>query len=104
MRSLTEDGGTSHARLEWIGAAGDKDKVGADEVLLGVLGALPGITRSPLTRAGHEELEVSLEGSGNWATVRRTPGQEHVEVVRYWEPDSGWGDVEDSVYSYRREH
>lgn len=97
VRSLSEAGGTSHARLEWIGASGDK--VAADEVLLGVLGALPGITRSSLTRAGHEELEVSLEGSGNWATVRRTPGQDHVEVVRYWEPDPGWGDVDDSVYS-----
>ncbi len=97
MRSLTEDGGTTHALLEWIGTAGDK--VGADEVLLGVLGALPGITRSSLTRAGHEELEVSLEGSGNWATVRRTPGQDDVEVVRYWKPDPGWGDVDDSVYS-----
>jgi hypothetical protein len=39
--SLTEDGGTTHATLEWIGAAGDK--VGSDDVLLGVLGAVDGL-------------------------------------------------------------
>jgi len=81
---MREDGGTSYVRLQWIGASGDR--VGSDDVLLDVLGALPGVWKSELTRSGpvpgEEVLTVRLEGYGNWATVSRKPGRDDVEVVR----------------------
>lgn len=89
VQSMREDGGTCHVRLQWIGASGDR--VGSDDVLLDVLGALPGVWKSELQRSGlvpgEEVLTVRLEGYGNWATVSRKPDRDEVEVVRYWEPE-----------------
>jgi hypothetical protein len=96
--SQTEDSGTTHVRLQWIGAAGDQ--VGSDDVLLGVLGAVPGVTDSSLTRsAGREVLEMRLEGRGNSATVSRASGSQQAEVTRYREPDPGWDATGDDVYA-----
>jgi hypothetical protein len=87
--STRDDGGTTHVRLQWIGASGDR--VGADDVLLDALGALPGVWKSEVTRSspvsGEEVLTVRLAGHGNGATVTRRPGSDDVEVVRYREPD-----------------
>jgi hypothetical protein len=91
-------GQTTHVRLRWIGASGDR--VGSDDVLLDVLGALPGVWKSEVTRSslvsGEEALTVRLEGYGNWATVTRRPGSDEVRVVRYWQPepdpDATWND------------
>lgn len=99
--SQEQRGETTHVRLGWIGASGDK--VGSDDVLLGVLGAVPGITESSLTRTGNrEELKVRLEGNGNSATVTRGAGAEKVEVTRYWEPAPGWDRLNDSEWSQYR--
>ncbi len=99
--SQEERDGTTHVRLRWIGARGDR--VGSDALLVTVLGAVPGVQRSVLTRsptAPHEEtLEVRLGGK-DWATAARVPGAAQVEVVRYWAPDPGWGDTDDSVHSH----
>jgi hypothetical protein len=99
--SMREDGGTSHVRLQWIGASGDR--VGSDDVLLGVLGALPGVWKSEVTRSalvsGEEELTVRLEGYGNWATVSRKPDRDEVEVMRYWEPEPDPNAKDDSPYT-----
>jgi hypothetical protein len=87
--SQEQHGETTHVRLRWLGASGDR--VGSDDVLLDVLGALPGIWKSELTRSalasGEEELTVRLQGNGNWATVTRSPGSDEVRVVRYWDPE-----------------
>lgn len=84
-------------RLQWFGASGDR--VGSDPLLLSVLGAVPGVVHSSLTRsAGQEVLELRL-GREDWATVTRVPGAETVEVVRYWAWDSDWDARGDDEYS-----
>ena len=96
--SQEQRGETTHVRLRWIGASGDR--VGADELLLAALGAVPGVVHSSLTRsAGSEELELRLGGE-NWATVTRSSGSHQVEVVRYWAPDPDWGAKGDDVYAH----
>src|SRR3954453_6967868 len=95
---MAEDGGTTHVLMQWIGAAGDR--VGSDDVLLGVLGAVEGIWRRELTRSpdGSETLTVRLPGDGNWAQATRAAGADTVVVQRYFTPDydpnarddSGW--------------
>ena len=96
--SQEQRGETTHVRLRWIGASGDR--VGADELLLAALGAVPGLVHSSLTRsAGSEELELRLGGE-NWATVTRSSGSNQVEVVRYWAPDPDWGAKGDDVYAH----
>jgi hypothetical protein len=95
--SMREEGRTSHVRLQWIGASGDR--VGSDPLLLAVLGTTPGVVHSALTRsAGQEVLELRLGGE-DWATVTRTPGSETVQVVRYWELDPDWDARGDDEYS-----
>jgi hypothetical protein len=96
--SQEQHGETTHVRLRWIGASGDR--VGSDDVLLDVLGALPGVWKSEVTRSalvsGEEELTVRFAGYGNWATVTRRPGSDDVRVVRYWtpepDPNAKWND------------
>lgn len=99
--SIREDSGTSHVRLQWVGASGDR--VGSDDVLLGVLGALPGVWKSELQRSasvsGEVVLTARLEGYGNWATVSRRPDRDDVEVVRYWEPAPDPDAKDDSPYT-----
>ena len=96
--SQEQRGETTHVRLQWIGASGDH--VGSDTVLLGVLGALPGVWHSELTRTGEREvLEVRLEGYGNSATISRWTGSDDVEVVRYWEPEPDPNAKDDSVWT-----
>jgi hypothetical protein len=86
--SQEERDGTTHVRLQWFGASGDR--VGSDPLLLSVLGAVPGVVHSSLERsAGQEVLELRL-GRDDWATVTRVPGAETVEVVRYWALDPDW--------------
>ncbi|WP_409332333.1 hypothetical protein [Trujillonella humicola] len=94
--SLEERDGTTHVRLRWIGASGDR--VGSNPLLLSVLAAAPGVVDSSLTRAaGQEELELRLGGDER-ATVTRKLGADTVTVTRYWEPgpssnsvwDDGW--------------
>jgi hypothetical protein len=95
--SQEERDGTTHVRLRWFGASGDR--VGSDPLLLAVLGAVPGVVHSSLKRsAGEEVLELRL-GREDWATVTRTPGSETVEVVRYWAWDSDWDARGDDEYS-----
>jgi hypothetical protein len=95
--SQEERDGTTHVRLEWFGASGDK--IGSDPLLLAVLGAVPGVVHSSLKRsAGEEVLELRL-GREDWATVTRTPGSETVGVVRYWAWDSDWDARGDDEYS-----
>ena len=98
--SQEERDGTTHVRLRWIGASGDK--VGSDHLLLAVLGAVPGVVGSSLTRstaAPHAEtLELRLGGE-DWATVMRVPSAETVEVVRYWAWDPDWNSRGDDEYS-----
>lgn len=99
--SQEQRGETTHVRLQWIGASGDR--AGSDAVLLAVLGALSGITHSSLTRTGdREELEVRLEGYGNSATISRWAGSDDVEVVRYWEPEPDPNAKDDSVWTQDR--
>ncbi|MGY1680636.1 hypothetical protein [Geodermatophilus sp. SYSU D01176] len=96
--SQEQRGETTHVRLRWIGASGGR--VGADELLLAALGAVPGVVHSSLTRsAGSEELELRLGGE-NWATVTRSSGSNQVEVVRYWALDPDWGAKGDDVYAH----
>ncbi|MGY1640851.1 hypothetical protein ACI782_06910 [Geodermatophilus sp. SYSU D00703] len=95
--SQEQRGGTTHVRLRWIGASGDR--VGWDAVLLGVLGAVPGVSVSSLTRtAGDEVLELRLGGEDS-ATVTRSAGSDEVEVVRYWAPELGWAAKGDDPYT-----
>ena len=71
--SQEERDGTTHVRLQWFGASGDR--VGSDPLLLAVLGAVPGVVHSSLTRsAGQEVLELRLGGE-DWATVTRDAGR-----------------------------
>jgi hypothetical protein len=99
--SQEQHGETTHVRLRWIGASGDR--VGSEDVLLDVLGALPGIWKSEMTRSalvsGEEELTVRLQGNGNWATVTHTPGSDEVRVVRYREPEPDPDAKDDSPYT-----
>jgi hypothetical protein len=93
----TEDrDGTTHVRLRWIGASGDS--VGSDPLL----GAVPGVVHSALTRstaAPHAEtLELRMGGEDS-ARVTRLPGAGTVEVVRYWELDPDWAARSDDEYS-----
>jgi hypothetical protein len=100
--SVEEVGGTTHARLQWIGAAGDK--VGSDEVLLDLLVALENVGRSELTRVGRsEKLTVDLPGDGNWAQVTREPEADYVEVQRYWQPVDDPYAKDDSEYTQWRQ-
>ncbi|MGY1753814.1 hypothetical protein [Blastococcus sp. SYSU D01042] len=98
--SQEERDGTTHVRLRWFGASGDR--VGSDPTLLAVLGAVPGVVHSALTRsptAPHAEtLELRLGGE-DWATVTHAPGAETVEVVRYWEWHADWDATGDDEYS-----
>jgi hypothetical protein len=99
--SHEQRGETTHVRLQWFGASGDR--VGSDAVLLAVLGALPEVSYSSLTRSGKREvLEVRLEGYGNSATVSRWSGSDDVEVVRYWEPEPDSNAKDDSVWTQDR--
>jgi len=100
--SMEDVGSTTHVRLEWMGAAGDK--VGSDPLLLDVLGTVDGVTRSSLTRSlrDWEKLEIGLPGYGNSATVTRKAGAEEVEVVRYWEPPYDPNAKDDSPYTQHR--
>jgi hypothetical protein len=96
--SMREDGGTSHVRLQWIGASGDR--VGSDDVLLGALGALPGVWKSELERsATGEVLDVRLAGYGNSAKVTRSTGSGDVQIERYWEPEPDPNAKDDSPYT-----
>jgi hypothetical protein len=97
--SLTEDGGTTHATLEWIGAAGDK--VGSDDVLLGVLGAVDGLWKSDLTHpfGTLEKLTLHLPGDGNWATVERRQGEPQATVQRYYTPEPDPDAKDDSEWT-----
>ncbi|MGY1592269.1 hypothetical protein ACI79D_09870 [Geodermatophilus sp. SYSU D00708] len=95
--SQEQRGGTTHVRLRWIGASGDR--VGSDELLLSVLGAVPGVVHSSLTRStGREVLELRLGGEDS-ATVTRTADSAAVEVDRCWAPDPGWAAKDDSEWS-----
>jgi hypothetical protein len=89
--------GTTHVRLRWIGASGDR--VGSDPLLVAVLGGVPDVAHSSLTRSARQEvLELRLGGEDS-ATVTRVPGAETVEVVRYWELDPDWDARGDDEYS-----
>lgn len=95
--SQVERDGTTHVRLEWFGASGDR--VGSDPLLLAVLGAVPGVLHSALARAASaEELELRLAGE-DWATVTRDAGSESAKVVRYWALDPDWAARGDDEYS-----
>jgi hypothetical protein len=95
--SQQERDGTTHVRLRWIGASGDR--VGSDPLLVLMLGAVPGVVHSSLTRsAGREVLELRLGGE-DWATVTRVPGAGTVTVVRYWAWDPDWDARGDDEYS-----
>lgn len=95
--SQEERDGTTHVRLRWFGASGDR--VGSDPLLLPVLGSVLGVVHSSLKRsAGEEVLELRL-GREDWATVTRTPGSETVGVVRYWAWDSDWDARGDDEYA-----
>jgi hypothetical protein len=98
--SQEERDGTTHVRLKWYGASGDK--AGSDPLLLAVLGAVPGIVDSQLTRsiaAPHAEtLELRLGGEDS-AEVTRVPGETSVKVVRYWQLDPDWAAKSDDEYS-----
>jgi hypothetical protein len=86
--SQEDRNGTTHVRLRWIGASGDR--IGSDPLLVAVLGAVPRVAHSSLTRsAGQEVLELRLGGEDS-ATVTREASSKTVEVVRYWELDPGW--------------
>ncbi|QXG76721.1 hypothetical protein KUM42_03990 [Modestobacter sp. L9-4] len=88
LLSVDEVGGTTHARLQCIGAIGDR--VGSDDVLLDVLAAVDSVGGSELGRVGgqSETLTVHLPGRGNWAEViRESSAAEEVEVRRYYLPD-----------------
>lgn len=77
--SQEERDGTTHVRLRWIGASGDK--IGSDDLLLTVLGAAPGVEHGALTRTGDtEELELRL-GGDDWADVTRMSGADTATVV-----------------------
>ncbi|WP_448638650.1 hypothetical protein [Geodermatophilus sp. URMC 63] len=101
--SQEQRGETTHARLRWIGASGDR--VGSDNLLLALLSTVPGVVGSSLTRsAGTETLELRL-GAKDSATVTRVADAEEVRVVRYWPPDAGWGangDDPDSQWAANR--
>jgi hypothetical protein len=89
--------GTTPGRLLWLGASGAR--VGPDPLLLAVLGAVPGVGHSSLTRsAGQEVLELRLGGE-EWATVTRVPGADTVKVDRYWAWDPDWDARGDDEYS-----
>ena len=95
--SQEERDGTTHVRLQWFGASGDR--VGSDPLLLSVLGVVPGVVHSSLTRsAGQEVLELRLGGEDS-ATVTRVADADTVEVVRYWAWDSDWDARGDDEYS-----
>jgi hypothetical protein len=97
--SMTEDGGTTHVRLQWFGAAGDR--VGSDDVLLGVLGALDGVWRSELTRSagGSETLTVRPPGQGNWAEIEHAAAAPTARVTRYYEPEPDPNARDDSEWT-----
>jgi hypothetical protein len=97
--SMVEDGGTTHVRLQWIGAVGDR--VGSDDVLLGVLAAVDGIWKSELTRSpdGPETLTVRLPGDGNWAEASRAPATDTINVQRYFTPEHDPSARDDSVWT-----
>lgn len=124
--SQTEDGGTTHVRLQWIGAAGDR--VGSDDVLIEVLSALDEVRTSELTRSpdgaetltvrlpgdgngaevtrapgAAETLMVRLPGDGNWAEVTRAPGAAEVVVHRYYTPEDDPQARDDSVWTQQRQ-
>ncbi len=82
--SQQQHGETTHVRLRWIGARGDR--VGSDDVLLDVLGALPRVVDSSLIRIREEALKIHMGGDDR-AEVTRGHGAGTAEVVRYWEPD-----------------
>ena len=96
--SQEERDGTTHVRLQWFGAS--SDRVGSDPLLIAVLGAVPGVVHSALTRAGAgtEKLELRLGGEDS-ATVTREAGSETVEIVRYWALDPDWDARGDDEYS-----
>ncbi|MGY1690358.1 hypothetical protein [Geodermatophilus sp. SYSU D01105] len=95
--SQEQCGETTHVRLRWMGASGDR--VGSYAVLLGVLGAVPSVSGSSLTRtAGNEVLELRLGGEDS-ATVTRATGSNEVEVVRYWAPALNWAAQGDDPYT-----
>jgi hypothetical protein len=98
--SQEERDGTTHVRLRWIGASGDR--VRSDPLLVAVLGAVPGVVHSALNRsmaAPHAEtLELRLGGEDS-ATVTRSPGRKTVEVVRCWALEPGWDAKGDDEYS-----
>ncbi|PRY39346.1 hypothetical protein LY71_12115 [Geodermatophilus tzadiensis] len=90
-------GETTHVRLRWIGASGDR--VGSDDLLLDVLSTVPGVVGSSLTRsAGAERLELRL-GAEDSATVTRARDADEVRVVRYWPPTPGRGATGDDPNS-----
>jgi hypothetical protein len=97
--STNEDGRTTHTRLQWIGAIGDR--AGSDALLLELLAALDGVCKSELTRStdGSETLTVRLPGYGNWAEVTWTPGADEVVVYRYYTPDHDPHAKDDSVWT-----
>ena len=73
--------------------------MGSDSLLLSVLGAVPGVGHSSLTRsAGQEVLELRLGGEDS-ATVTRVGDADTVEVVRYWALDPDWDARGDDEYS-----
>ncbi len=98
--SQEERDGTTHVRLRWIGASGDR--VGSDPLLLAVLAGAPGVVHSSLTRSivtpHAETLELRLGGEDS-AQVTRVPGADTVKVIRYWELDPGWDAKSDDEYS-----
>ncbi|WP_156036442.1 hypothetical protein [Blastococcus sp. URHD0036] len=97
LLSQDERDGTTHVRLRWMGASGDE--VGSDELLMTVLGAVPGVVRSSLKRSvGREVLELRLGGE-DWATVTRAAGGGTVQVTRYWPPDPDWARRGDDPYA-----
>ncbi|MCF6508704.1 hypothetical protein E9549_15010 [Blastococcus sp. MG754426] len=92
--------GTTHVRLQWFGASGDR--VGSDPLLLAVLGAAPSVVHSSLTRSTTAPQEETLElrlGGEDCATVTRAPEAQTVNVVRYWAWEPGWDAKGDDEYS-----
>ena len=71
--SQEERDGTTHVRLQWFGASGDR--VGSDPLLLAVLGAVPGVVHSSLTPVGRA-------GGARAAAGRRGLGHGHAGAGR----------------------
>ncbi|MBN1093324.1 hypothetical protein JKP75_12600 [Blastococcus sp. TML/M2B] len=98
--SQEERDGTTHVRLRWIGASGDR--VGSDALLLSVLGAVSDVMDSELRRtADAETLRLGLGlGRDNWAEITRKAESDTARVVRYWELDADWNAKGDDPYTH----